>query len=456
MKIEDNFVNLWIGVGMDLKDLWQATLGELEVNLSKASFTTWFRNTFIYSFEDDVVVIGVPDSFHKEWLENKYREEIFKTLAKISSSKIKEVHYRVISKTQLVPPKTTSFVLREDRGTKDFILNPYYTFETFVVGPSNRLVYAASKAVSKSPGRDYNPLFIYGGVGLGKTHLMQAIGNGVSNQGSLKVLYATCEKFTNEFVRAVQSGRINTFKDKYRNIDLFLIDDIQFLVGKESTKEEFFHTFNALYQNNKQIVISSDRPPKALSALEDRLISRFEGGMIADIAPPDLETRIAILKQKRKEKNYRVADEILEFIASKVQKNVRELEGILTRLMATCQLSEEMPTLERANQALGTLESPSRGGLTFERILVEVTGFYGLKKEDVLNKKRDKELVRPRQITMYLLRHELNHSFPKIGKEMKRDHTTVIHGCEKIEKEIIQNNGLKEEIALIKTKVYGE
>lgn len=442
---------------MDEKSLWQAALGELEVSLSKANFATWFRDTFIYSFENGVIVIGVPNSFHKEWLENKFRDDIFKTLKKLSSSLVKEIKFKVVSKRDVVSPKTTPFVLGKEGSSQEVHLNPYYTFETFVVGPSNRLAHAAARAVAKSPGRAYNPLFIYGGVGLGKTHLMQAVGNeALKKDNSKKILYATCEKFANEFVRALQTGRVNAFKDKYRNIDIFLIDDIQFLVGKESTKEEFFHTFNALYQDNKQIVISSDRPPKALSSLEDRLISRFEGGMIADISPPDLETRIAILKQKTKEKNYELTDEILEFIASKIQKNIRELEGALTRLVATSQLSGESPSLEMANQILSNLEGPAKGSLTLDKIITEVANFYGLKKEDILKQKRDKELVYPRQVVMYLLRHEMNFSFPKIGKELKRDHTTIIHGCEKIEKEIIQNNGLKQEIALIKAKIYGE
>jgi chromosomal replication initiator protein len=441
---------------MDTKSLWQAALGELEIVLSKASFTTWFKDTFIYSFDNEVAVIGVPDSFHKEWLENKFHNQILKTLAKLSHSKIKEVKYKVVTKKDLALPKPAVAILKNKREAEEIHLNPYYTFDSFVIGSSNRLAHAAAKAVAKSPGEMYNPLFIYGGAGLGKTHLMQAIGHEVLKNNDKKVLYATCEKFTNEFVQAVQNGKINHFKEKYRTIDVLLIDDIQFLVGKDSTKEEFFHTFNALYQNNKQIVISSDRPPKALSALEERLISRFEGGMLADILPPDLETRIAILNQKKKEKNYQISDEIIEFIASKIQQNIRELEGALTRLMATCQLSGESPTLEMANQILSSFETPTKANVNLEKILNEVSEFYGLKKDEILGKKRDKALVHPRQITMYLLRHELNFSYPKIGKELQRDHTTIIHGCEKIEKAIIQDSSLKQEISLIKSRLYGE
>jgi len=440
---------------MDEKSLWQAVLGELEVSLSKASFTTWFRETFIHSFSNGVVVIGVPDAFHKEWLQNKYHEQILKTLNKLSPTKIKEVRYQIVTKKEFpLKPKPAPSSAALKKETIEPSLNPFYTFHSFVVGPSNRLAHAAALSVAKAPGKIYNPLFIYGGAGLGKTHLLQAIGNAIKDEK--RTLYATCEKFATEFVQALQNGTINHFKEKYRNIDLLLIDDIQFLVGKEGTKEEFFHTFNALYQENKQIVISSDRPPKALSALEDRLVSRFEGGMIADILPPDLETRIAILNQKKKEKNYEVSDEIIEFIAQRVQQNVRELEGALTRLVAMCQLSGEPPTLEKASQIITNSGTPARTRLTFKKIIEEVGRFYGLSFEDILAPKRDKSLAHPRQIVMYLLRHELNLSFPKIGRELKRDHTTVIHGCERIEKEIIQNQGLKQEILLLKSRLYNE
>lgn len=438
---------------MDLKALWQAALGELEINLSKASFTTWFKDTFISSFEDRVLTIAVPHSFAKEWLEKKYNKQIFQTLSKLSKEKIKEIRYKIVTR----PKESLLPSLEPKKEVKEIGLNPYYTFETFVVGPNNRLAQAAAYSVAKTPGKSYNPLFIYGGVGLGKTHLMQAIGNEINQKHpEKKVLYATCEKFANEFIRSVQSGRMNQFKDKYRNIDALLIDDIQFLAGKEGTKEEFFHTYNSLYEEGRQIVISSDRPPKALSALEDRLISRFGGGMIADISPPNLETRIAILKQKRKEKNYQIDDEILELIAQRIQQNIRELEGALNRLIATCQFQDQKPSLELANQILATLAPSIKRGLSLDRILEIVAEFYNLKKELLFDKKRDKEIVYPRQIAMYLIRHELNFSFPKIAKELKRDHTTVIHGCEKIEKEIIYNEGLREEINLIKERLFQE
>jgi chromosomal replication initiator protein len=363
----------------------------------------------------------------------------------------------VATKSPSLPPKTIKPTAKPlTPSQNEIVLNPNYTFDRFVVGSSNRLAHAAALSVAKKPGDSYNPLFLYGGVGLGKTHLMQAIGNEILKRGNTKVLYVSCEKFTNDYIEAVRSGKAARFKDKYRNIDVLLIDDIQFLVGKESTQEEFYHTFNALHQNNKQIVISSDRPPKALSSLEDRLVSRFEGGMIADISPPDFETRLAILKKRQREKNYYIDDEILELIATKVQQNIRELEGAFTRLVANCQLSGEKPTLERAQQLLSSYDLPRATGLTFEKVLNKISEFYGLNKEDILNQKRDRELVHPRQVMMYILRHELNYSYPKIGKELKRDHTTVIHGCEKIEKAIVQNDGLKQEISLIKNRLYNE
>lgn len=439
---------------MDLESLWQAALGELEVVLSRTNFSTWFKNTFIHSFENGEVTLGVPNSFHKEWLENKFHSQILKTLSRLNPQ-IKKIKYKVISKTPPLPPKRSTIEVGVLENKHQTNLNPYYTFETFVVGPSNRLAHAAAKAVVDSPGQVYNPLFIYGGVGLGKTHLMQAIGNEVIQKSkNKKVVYTTCEKFTNDFIKSIQSGRVAGFKEKYRNTDILLIDDIHFLVGKETTQEEFFHTFNTLYQNNKQIVITSDRPPKALSALEDRLISRFAGGMVADISPPDLETRIAILKQKRKEKNYNIGDDVLEFIAKKIEQNIRELEGALTRLMATCQLQGQPPSLELASQILGFLWTKTKGIVNAKKILEVCADFYGIRPEDFVDKKRDKEFTHPRQVVMYLLRHELNYSFPKIGKELKRDHTTIMYGCEKIEKEMVHSDGLKQEISLIKTRLY--
>jgi len=440
---------------MDKKALWQAALGELEIVFSKANFITWLKNTFIHSFENGSVVIGVPSAFNKEWLQNKLHNQILETLNKLSPVPIKKIEYKVISQQEELN-KINPLIVRSNTKTENrpgIGLSPKYRFENFIIGSSNRLAKAAAQAVAKNLGKSYNPLFIYGGVGLGKTHLMQAIGNEVLEQKkNKKVIYATCEEFTNEFIRAIQTNKINSFKEKYRDVDLFLIDDIQFLVGKDSTKEEFFHTFNALYQQGRQIVISSDRPPTALSVLEDRLVSRFQSGMVVDIALPDLETRAAILKQKRKEKGFPVPDEVINLIAQRVQKNIRELEGALTRIIAACQLSGEELTLELADQILTSLGGQQEK-ISLQKILEQVANFYGLDKESILDKKRDKRVALPRQIAMYLIRHELNYSFPEIGRQLKKDHSTVMYACDKIEKKIVQNSSLKQEISLIKTRL---
>jgi len=338
---------------MTNQQLWQSVLGNIEVSLSKANFTTWFKNTAILEKNDDYIIVSVPNSFTKEWLQNKYNIEILKTLRGIAPE-VREVRYQVLSagaahqqtQQQSQQPKGNEQYGRPNSAQAPAPtaisngLNPRYLLESFIVGKNNELAHAAAVAVSQKPGTVYNPLFIYGGVGLGKTHLMQAIGHKLlENNPSAKVLYVTSEKFTNEFVQALSLGRIPQFKDTYRNIDLLMIDDIQFLAGKESTQEEFFHTFNTLHQNNKQVVLSSDRLPKDIPAIEERLVSRFAWGMIADIQAPDYETRLAILTAKCVEKHYVVSNEVLVYIAEVVQSNIRELEGALNRLVVYCQLN---------------------------------------------------------------------------------------------------------------------
>ncbi len=439
---------------MDVKEIWQAALGELEVELSKANFATWFKNTSIVSFKNSIITIGVPNAFTKEWLEKKYHQQIFNTLKKLLGDELKEINYK-ITETRGKPQfkiQSTHFQ-RKDLTN----LNQKYTFENFVTGPSNRLAYAAALSVAKNPGITYNPLFIYGGVGLGKTHLLHAIGNKILQLfKDKKVLYTTCEKFTNEFIHAVRNGKAKEFKETYRSVDVLLIDDIQFLTGKEGTQEEFFHTFNALYDASKQIVISSDRSPKALPTLENRLISRFESGMIADISPPDYETRVAILQTKCKEKNYNLPEEVIDFIAKNIQNNIRELEGALTRLIAYCELNNLYPNQELAQEILGeALINGRKKFVSPTKLLEAVASFYNITLEDILSPKRNKELVYPRQIAAFLLREELKLSYPKIGEELGgRDHTTIMHACSKIEKEISENNELQQEINLLKEKIY--
>ncbi|OGE82456.1 MAG: hypothetical protein A3B10_00055 [Candidatus Doudnabacteria bacterium RIFCSPLOWO2_01_FULL_44_21] len=441
---------------MTNQQLWQAILGNLELAISKASFTTWFKNTSILEKTDSAIIVNTPNAFTKEWLQNKYHQDILKALKSIAPE-IREVKFQITNPTYVAPqaareiPKTT--VKRPENQS----LNPKYTFTTFIVGSNNQLAHAASLAVSKKPGTVYNPLFIYGGVGLGKTHLMQAVGTEILKKDpSTKILYVTSEKFTNDFVSALSQGRADQFKSLYRNVDVLLVDDIQFLAGKEGTQEEFFHTFNALHQNNRQVVMTSDRLPKEIPAIEERLVSRFEWGMIADIQAPDLETRIAILKTKAKEKNYNVDPEILTYIAEIIQSNIRELEGALNRLMVYCQLNNTKPTIDQVKSVLvNVITPPKKRGVSAKKIIEVVSDFYNVSPEDLLKQSRKKEYVNPRQIAMYIIRKELETSLPSIGEFFGgRDHTTVIHAVDKIERIIKEKNSLKQEINLIKDRLY--
>ncbi|MBI4363475.1 MAG: chromosomal replication initiator protein DnaA [Candidatus Doudnabacteria bacterium] len=444
---------------MTNQQLWQAILGNLELTLSKANFTTWFKNTSVIERSDTGIVIGVPNAFTKEWLQNKYHQDILKALKTIAPE-IKEVKYQIVSPVFIQPQGAASREITRSSVKKpenSQNLNPKYTFTTFIVGSHNQLAHAASVAVSKKPGTAYNPLFIYGGVGLGKTHLMQAVGNDVFRRTpDAKILYVTSERFTNEFVSALSQGKADSFKTLYRNVDVLLVDDIQFLAGREGTQEEFFHTFNALHQNNKQVVMTSDRLPKEIPAIEERLVSRFEWGMIADIQAPDLETRLAILKTKAKEKNYNIEQEILQFIAETIQSNIRELEGALNRLMVYCQLNNTRPTIDQVKSILvNVITPPKKRGVSAKKIIEVVADFYNVTIEDLLKQSRKKEYVHPRQIAMFIIRKELETSLPSIGEFFGgRDHTTVIHAIDKIERIIKERGGLKQEIDLIKDRLY--
>jgi len=447
---------------MTNQQLWQAILGNLEVSLSKANFTTWFKSTSIIERTDDSIVVSVPNSFTKEWLQNKYNLDILKAM-KMVAPEIKEVKYQVVSNTTGPKPAQEQQQKVSTGGANRIVqnpintgLNPKYKFETFIVGKGNELAYAACTAVSKKPGQIYNPLFLYGGVGLGKTHLMQAIGHEVlAKNPSMKVLYVTSEKFTNEFVNAISLGRTAQFKELYRNIDVLMIDDIQFLAGKEQTQEEFFHTFNTLHQNNKQIILSSDRLPKDIPAIEERLVSRFEWGMIADIQAPDFETRLAILKAKAIEKHYDIGGEVLNYIAETIQSNIRELEGALNRLMVYCQLNNANPTIEQAKTVLQGVASAKKRVVSVKKLMEVVADFYNISLEDLLRQSRRKEFVKPRQIAMYLMREELENSFPSIGEHFGgRDHTTVMHAVEKIGKLLSEKESMKQELDLIVNKLY--
>ncbi|MFH1657233.1 MAG: chromosomal replication initiator protein DnaA [bacterium] len=447
---------------MTNEELWQAVLAQIQFNISQANFATWFKNTQITIKKEGRVVVSVPNNFSKEWLENKYNKLIFKTLHELDKE-IKEVEYLVnhteFKKQPLSnnpPEETDQLEFQEFKINRETNLNPRYSFENFVVGPFNELPHAAAWAVSKNPGTVYNPLFIYGGVGLGKTHLVQAIGDKIIKSfPKKKIKYIPSEKFISGVVSSIRDRSIENFKIQYKKFDVLIIDDIQFLAGKEKTQEEFFHIFNTLYEENKQIIISADRPPKAISALEDRLRSRFEGGMIADVDFPDFETRMAILKVKSQEKKIDVPEDVLEYIANNIKNNIRELEGALNRMAAYYKFNNKIADLSTIKNLLKTtLASPVKV-ISPKKIIQIVAEFYDLREKDLLAVSRKKEIVRPRQIAMYLIREELKSSFPAIGRKFGgKDHTTAIHACTKIGKEREKNEILIEEIKLIKEHLY--
>ena len=454
---------------MNNDEIWQAVLGEIELTLSKANFTTWFKNTFISCFENNEVTVCVPNTFTKTWLEKKYNFQIQKAISEITSKEIKNIVYKIETKKPkndngINKIKITATSIEEEANNTPnqpinnkntinrFGLNTKYVFENFIVGKNNELAYAACQAIVNNPGGAYNPLFIYGGVGLGKTHLLQAIGHELSKKTD-KILYTTSEKFTNNYIQAIHGGKAKEFKNLYRNVDLLLVDDVQFMGGKDGTQEEFFHTFNELQQANKQIVLTSDRPPHSIPAIEKRLTSRFSSGMVADIGQPDIETKIAILSRKAKEKNYFLEDDILNYIANNVQNSIRDLEGALNRIIAFHEFNNTTPTIKSVKGILNDLLSTTQiKSVTPKDIIEAVCKFYSLTFKDLTGKGRKKELVWPRQITIYLMRKELNTSYPTIGHELGgRDHTTAMHAYNKIEKEIdSENEKIKQEVESIK------
>lgn len=444
---------------MNLDELWEKVLGELEVEISKANFTTWFRDTKILDENDGVVVIGVPNSFSKEWLENKYRRQIVNSLGK-HLPQLKQLVFEIGS--SISNKKSNRDVIPKQVSVKKEVfetnLNPNHCFENFVVGNNSRLASATSQAVASKPGTLYNPLFIYGGVGLGKTHLIHAIGNQILKDfPDKKVLYVSCESFTNEFVNAISSNKIKDFKKKYREVDVFLVDDIQFLSHKEGTQEQFFHTFNTLHQNNHQIVVTSDRVPKAIPELEDRLSSRFGWGMVADIQPPNLETRIAIIRRKAQERQIALDDEIINFVAQNIVANIRELEGAITRIASHAQLYQENLSISGVKDLMADfIDKQKNSNTNSESISKAVCRFFNIKEEELVGKRRQKELVYPRQITMYLMRHELNLSFPQIGRELGgKDHTTVMYAVDKISKEAARDDVIKSDLSTLREMLYG-
>jgi len=449
---------------MTNKELWETVLAQVQFNISKANFATWFKNTGVVSRKKDSVTISVPNSFSKEWLENKYHKLILKILKDVDDN-IKRVKYKIDNKGLKTKNQSGAFVPSDDfeqlnftelKVDKETNLNPRYTFDNFVIGSFNELAQAAAWAVSKSPGVTYNPLFIYGGVGLGKTHLLQSTGNKIINDFKKKsVKYISCEKLISGIVTSIRNQNIQSFKENLSSIDVLIIDDIQFLSGKEKTQEEFFHIFNALYEKNKQIILSSDRPPNAIPALEERLRSRFEGGMITDISTPDYETRLVILKTKLKEKNEKISKDVLEFIAENIKKNIRELEGSLNRVLIHKKINNQEPDIEVAKKLLKSFINSPFNVATPKKVIRTVADFYNLPNKNIFEQTRKKEIVRPRQIAMFLLRQELKNSFPSIARNFNgKDHTTAIYAYKKITKEINTNNKLSEEIDLIKQRIY--
>lgn len=467
---------------MTNEELWQSAMGEIELSISRANFITWFKNTRILSNESGKIVIGVPNGFAKEWLENKYNSYILKALRNAQED-VREIACLIYNPQETASlevhksvdaVKNPSHSPRKHPGAafsshpintidpiaaaEEANLNHRYTFDSFIVGENNELARAACFAVSQNLGRIYNPLFIYGGVGLGKTHLLQSIGNEVLRLDSgKKVRYMTLEKFANELVESIKNQTVAQFKLEYQKIDLLIIDDIQFLSGKEKTQNEFFHIFNALYQINKQIVISSDRPPKEIATLEDRLQSRFEGGMIADIGRPDLETRMAILKAKSFEKGFPIEDpEVIRFIAENIKNNIRELEGALNKVLASSHLENKPISLDFVKKALGDIiSSGKKKGVHFKHITDVVSKFYNISPDELVNKGRKQEVAKARQIAMYLMRTELGASYPGIGAQFGgRDHTTALHAYEKIQKEQEVEEKLREDLAALVEKIY--
>lgn len=451
---------------MNTNELWQAVLGGLELALSKANFTTWFKQTFISEIRDNTVVIGVPNLFTKAWLEKKYTKEILQSLHDLTSGTVKQLVYKVEARPQnpqivavfeTQQKQEEEMIEPQEVKTGEFSLNAKYCFSAFVVGKQNELAHAAAQAVCAQPGGVYNPLFIYGGVGLGKTHLLQAVGNELIRKNpNLRILYITCERFTNDFITALKTGRMVEFRNRYRTVDVLLVDDIQFITGKEGTQEEFFNTFNQLHQNNKQLVISSDRPPKAIISLENRLISRFECGMLADVGSPDFETRIAILESKCRDKSYAMNREILHHVATIIQTNVRELEGALNKIIAFHQFKNIRPTIETVKPILISFQpTNTRKTVTPKQLIHTVAGYFDLQIEDLLGQSRQKRLAFPRQIIMYLMREEMKSSYPSIGTELGgRDHTTAMHAYEKICGCLESDEKLQHDLELIKQRLY--
>jgi len=456
-------------ITMNLEQLWQSALSEIELQISKPNFITWFKNSRLLEKNEGAALISLPNNFSKEWIEKRYYKIVLGALRNIDGV-TKKVDFVVNPNSQTIIMETA---LKNKPGSDEIgqlsfnefsvdpetNLNPRYTLRSFVVGKSNELAFAAIEAVTKAIGNKYNPLFIYGGVGLGKTHLMQGAGNEIKNlyKNKIKVKYVSSEKFTNEVIWAMRNKRMETIKEKYRLIDVLIIDDIQFIEGKAATEEEFFHTFNALYENNKQIIISSDRPPKFIPTLQERLKSRFEGGITVDITYPDYELRCAVVKNKAQEKKVMINDEIINLVASKIQKSIRELEGVLNRMLFHQSRKNEQVSIKIVEQIVDEIAQKPNKNINPNQIVKAVADFYEISPFDLINRSRKKEIAESRQVAMYLLRDVLNLSYPYIGRKLgKRDHTTAIYAFEKISQEMNKNPNLNQKIIAIKELINKE
>lgn len=445
---------------MNAEQAWQSVLGQLQMEMPRASFDTWVRDTRPISYHDGTLTVGVRNAYARDWLESRLASTVSRLLVGIMRGSVNvdfvvhgnEQQETTVEEAPLAQPEAIEAYEQPSRPSP---MNPRYTFETFVVGSGNRLAHAACLAVAEKPARAYNPLFLYGGVGLGKTHLLHAIGNACHHRG-LNVLYVSSEEFTNDMINAIRTHTNQAFREKYRSADVLLVDDIQFIAGKESTQEEFFHTFNTLHGQDKQIIVSSDRPPKALNTLDERLRSRFEWGLTADIQPPDLETRLAILRSKAERTARQVPDDILESIARRVQSNIRELEGALNRILAFADLSGTPLTPHLVEVALADL-LPQRNDIAPEKIIQLVAKEWQVSPEALCGRDRSQKVAQPRQVAMYLLRKETDASLPQIGEVLGgRDHTTVMYAIEKIASDIETKTDLRKRVVNVKQQLYGQ
>ena len=435
--------------------MWEKFQEKIKERVGKTTFETWFSPIKLNRWEEKTLVLEVPDEFFKDWIETHYREVVSQTIEELGSQAqvTLEVNPKLLQKkTQNVFKKIHAKFKEEPLDSPK--LNQRFSFESFVVGASNHLAYAASHAVAEAPGKVYNPFFIYGRVGLGKTHLMQAIAQHVFKKNGLKIKYISSERFTNELIGAIQNRATEKFRQKYRNIDILLIDDVHFIAGKESTQEEFFHTFNVLYDNHKQIIMSSDRPPKEIPNLEERLISRFCWGLIVDIQPPDLETRVAILKKKVEKEPIKIEDDVLKYIAEHITNNIRELEGTLVRIMAYSLIENKVITLDLAKNVLKDMTKQRAGKIDIEFILEQVASYFKITKNELKSNRRTKNVVLPKQIAMYLLRDLTDYSLPEIGSFLgAKHHTTILYAYKKLKHRLEKDDGLKNIVDRIKQDI---